>query len=139
MNKIKKNDLKLGFQSESIVKGLLEKHFNITLISTKSYCVVDYTNEEFEIELKTRNNKYASYPTTMIGQNKINHMKKSLTKGKRCILSFKFTDGLYILELNEDNIKLLGENQYGGRDDRNKDEYKINGYCFIPITLLTKI
>lgn len=124
-----------GLPHESTTKIILEEFFNIKLENTKKFDIVDFKNDEFLIELKTRFNKYSQYPTTMIGQNKINYFKKNLDK--RCILVFKFTDGIYYYELTDKSS--LIENKSGGRNDRDCDEYKNKGYCYINISELTKI
>ena len=141
MNQDKLNkDLKFGFKAENKVQHILEDHFNTLLFSTKQFATTDYYNDDFEIELKSRNNKHSTYPTTMIGQNKIEYMKKKLNK-KRCILVFNFTDGVYYIELNKELLEgnIFKQNCSGGRDDRNINEYKNRGYCYIPISELTKI
>jgi hypothetical protein len=140
MNAIKEKDLRDGFKAEDEVLEKFEYYFKTLLTKTKKYATTDFSNSEFEIELKMRNNNYSLYPSTMIGQNKIDYMKLLLINtNKRCILAFKFTDGLYIIELNAENIKSFQECESGGRKDRGKCEWKNRGYCYIPIKLLTKI
>jgi len=139
MNIIKKQDLEFGSKSEKKVVEVLEEYFKTILFSNPKYHTTDFSNEDFEIELKSRNNKYKTYPTTMIGQNKIAFMEKHLDK-KRCIFCFQFTDGLYYIELTKELIKeKFIQNENGGREDRGKNEFKNKGYCYIPIKELTKI
>ena len=124
---------------EDEVKKILEDKFNTKLNNTSKYHITDFTNNDFEIELKSRNSISRAYPTTMIGQNKIEYMRKLLSN-KRCILCFKFTDGLYYVELTKEILDNdLIQNKLGGRVDRNKNECKKNGYCYVPISILTKI
>lgn len=139
MNSIKRKDLIDGFKEEDRVLPILNKHFNISLEKTGKYHIFDYINDKFVVELKKRNNKYNTYPTTMIPQNKINKMKEELLKGLRCVLVFSFLDGIYFIELNEQKIMKLSQNCKGGRSDRGIIEIKENGYCFIDIKYLTKI
>ena len=137
MNKNK--DLKFGLSQEEIIHRQLESHFNIKLDKTKKYDLVDFVNDDYIFELKCRRVYRMSYPTTMIGQNKIDYMLSMKSKGKKCFCVFNFINGLYYIELTDDNIKLLNMGLYGGRSDRGDNEYKKNGYCYIPSQSLTKI
>lgn len=101
--------------------------------TTDKYSLTDYSSPTHNIELKTRRNKYSKYPTTMIGQNKIDFLMDSKKKG---IILFKFTDGLYYFEVNENNINKCGLD-IGGRCDRGKEEK--NMYYFVPVSLLEKV
>lgn len=99
----------------------------------RKYSVFDYyfkdkvNDKRVEIELKSRNNSYEKYPTTMVGYNKIKYLQKYNKKG---VFYFLFTNGLYKWDYNEFEYKV---NQ-GGRRDRGKDEIK--EYAFIPIKKL---
>lgn len=56
----------------------------------------DYKSKSKNFELKTRTNKYNDYPTTMIGLDKCEI---------NSILLFKYTDGIYYIEYNEEQFK----------------------------------
>ena len=137
---IKKFDINFGTNQEDYIKKQAEIFFNIKLNKTlDKYNIIDYVNDTHLIELKSRRVYRRTYETTMIGQNKIDAMKKGLLLGMRCICLFNFTNGLYYYEITKDSIKNIKENMYGGRSDRGDNEYKANGYTYIPTLLLTKI
>ena len=95
--------------------------------------VFDFKGDNKYIELKSRNNNYLKYPTTMVGQNKVD---KASILNEEVYFFFSFTDGLYYWLYNTDD-KLEIKINHCGRRDRGKQE--INNYCFIPIELLKKV
>lgn len=126
----RKNDMKLGFESENKCKIYIED-ITGSLNKTDMFDVFDYYNDEYLVELKTRRNEYNKYPTTMIGLNKIIEARKEL---KKCIFCFKFTDGLYY-HIFDKNIDY--EIKKGGRSDRGC--FEIKDYVYININQLIKI
>tara|TARA_R110000822_G_scaffold95742_1_gene218546 strand:- start:9411 stop:9860 length:450 start_codon:yes stop_codon:yes gene_type:complete len=138
-NSIKNKDVADGKKCEAISKTILENYLGISLLTTDWFSISDFSNPMYEIELKKRNVKHKTYADTMIGQNKLDYMKKQMAINKTCIFAFHFTDGLYIIKLDEENIKTIKENKYGGRKDRGYNEFKKSGYCYIPIDQLVKI
>jgi len=127
-------DLNFGLTKENELEQILKQEYDETLNKTSKYCCWDYEGDGCVIEIKSRKNTYNKYPTTMIGQNKIDKMMKL---DKKKILIFCFTDGVYYFILDENSIDKCRQNCYGGRFDRGFNEYKSNGYCFIPIEDLT--
>lgn len=134
----KKKDLALGAKSEEAVMPILEKYLNLKLEKTDYYDTFDFIGEDIYIELKARTNKRRSYPTTMIGKNKIDEGLELLKKNKKVILAFKFINGLFIYELKEDSLT-NGDMSIsnGGRRDRGRDEIK--KYAYIDVEKLTRI
>ena len=127
----KGEDLKFGFKQEDKLFPKICNKFGDDLIKTDQMCRWDYESNTVLIELKSRRNKKNTYPTTMIGKQKVDLMMES---GKRVISMFKFTDGLYYIEVTKDNIcKFL--TQVGGRSDRGVDE--VNIYYYIPVEMLS--
>ncbi len=132
---IKHKDLLFGFQKETELKQTIEKHFNCDFDHTDKYHPYDFINKDKKImvELKSRNNSYSKYPTTMIGMNKI---KYGMESDYTCYFLFNFTDGLYYYKLSDKTIVECDISK-GGRKDRGRLEY--NQYLFIPTVLLTQI
>lgn len=124
-------DLKFGLEQEKINFEAIKK-LDCNLVETNRRCIFDYESEYTLVELKSRNNAYNKYPTTMIGYNKIEYANKF--PNKKVYFCFKFTDGLYYYEYNK-NDKF--EFNLGGRCDRGRAE--INHYCYMPITYLKKL
>jgi hypothetical protein len=132
MNK-KQEDLKMGKLNEDYIKDVISDYFKIPKLSkTDAYHPMDFYFDDTYFEVKSRNNNYNTYPTTMIGYNKIEWIKKQNINDAYFI--FVFTDGDYFYKYNPDE-KL--ECSIGGRCDRGKREYK--KYYYIPIDKLIKI
>ena len=125
MNKFKQ-DFKLGIQSENKVLKFLNESYEDKFISTTQNCPFDFTNNQYNIELKTRNNTYNKYPSTMVGYNKIKIAEEDNTDKKYKFL-FLFEDGLYCWDFEKDKYTI----KTGGRRDRGLYEYK--QYAYIPI------
>lgn len=125
MNKFKQ-DFNLGIKSENKVLKFLNESYEDKFISTTQNCEFDFTNNQYNIELKTRNNTYNKYPSTMVGYNKIQIAEEDSTDKKYKFL-FLFEDGLYCWDFEKDKYTI----KTGGRRDRGLYEYK--QYAYIPI------
>ena len=121
-------DYNFGLKKEVEILEILKKYFNDDTIIKLN--VFDFKGISY-YELKSRNNEYNKYSSTMIGNNKI--IKASQLDDDVYFL-FSFTDGLYYWKYDK-NYKL--EIKKGGRIDRGIAE--INDYAFIPIEILIKI
>lgn len=86
------------------------------------------------IELKARTFQHDKYPTTMVGQNKVDCAK--LNPDKTYYFAFSFTDGLYWIKYDPETFRTFRVAQ-GGRYDRGHTEVSI--YCYIPITHLSRV
>ena len=127
-----KKDYTFGIKKEIELLPIIKKAFNDeTITQLDRLNVFDYKGDNKYIELKSRNNNYNKYPTTMIGYNKI---KKALELNEDVYFIFNFTDGIYYYKFDRD--KEL-EVKQGGRFDRGRPEIK--DYYFIPIEILQKI
>ena len=127
-----KKDYTFGIKKEIELLPRIRTFFNDeTITQLDRLNVFDYKGDNKYIELKSRNNNYNKYPTTMIGYNKI---KKALELNEDVYFIFNFTDGLYYYKFDRD--KEL-EIKHGGRRDRGRPEIK--DYYFIPIEILQKI
>ena len=125
-------DYKFGITQENILLPLLKETFENSLEKTKNkYCRYDFEGETILIELKSRRCQSNTYPTTMIGNNKLQMAKK---QSKDVYFCFGFTDGLFYHKFENDNEYHI---EKGGRYDRGKAE--VNDYVYIPISQLTKV
>ena len=132
-NSRKLQDLKQGETAEQMIFNVIKNKWNINhLKKTENFHTLDFIDENNNFyEIKSRNNNYNKYATTMIGLNKIEYINKN---NLNCIFIFSFTDGNYYYQYNkEDNFEI----SKGGRNDRGRPEYK--QYIFIPIDKLNKI
>jgi hypothetical protein len=125
------NDYQFGTKNEVSVINYLEKYFRENITKSKDrYCAYDAFSENTKYEIKSRRNKYSTYPTTIVAVNKIR------TTG-RLVFVFHFTDGLYYIEYSEDtfsNFKV--QNVSAIRKGGFKTE---TPHFFIPIDSLQRI
>ena len=127
MKKIYNNE-KSKEDEKNLLPNIIEK-FNINIEQTKNNMDrFDYENEEYLIELKTRNNNFDKYPTTMISTNKINY---GLKLNKSMIFIFKFNDCIKYIEYDKELFNKYENKYFKSRWDRGRDEY--NYYTFIDI------
>ena len=91
------------------------------------FCPLDGVAPEAVIEIKQRNVKKDTYPSTLMGKNKIDHWEKHYPE-RPLYFFFRFIDGDYYYRWNpDDNIQV----DIGGLRDEQKP------YYFIPKELLT--
>lgn len=92
----------------------------------------DYISDDSVFELKSRNNTYSAYPTTLIGLDKVKE-----EESKKMIFLFNFTDGLYWIEYDKDLFDTFGSKKF--RRYRPGVNDKVKPYLYIPIEFLKKI
>jgi hypothetical protein len=125
------NDLKKGKEDELLVLPKIQKFFNRDIIKVKDeYSRYDFQDNIYKYELKSRNNNYNKFPTTIIPSDKI--------IDKNLILLFNFYDGLYYIEYNDWDFSNFGRNIFC-REKRIGYNDKPKEYIFIPIESLKKI
>lgn len=136
MSSIRIKDKAFGKQKEITIKEIINNKFNCAIKKLPPFHVYDFIDKKTNtyFEHKGRRNEYNKYPTTMIGYNKIEFIKKNPNNIYYFI--FGFTDGNYYIKYDEELFKTFNVN-IGGRNDREKPEYK--NYLYIPITALTNL
>jgi hypothetical protein len=109
------------------------------------YRTYDWTNENYYVELKSRNNDYIVYKTTMIGYNKVKEWEKDTTD-RRYFFLFGFLDGLYEWELTQESFDAIGGMKavkVAPTDYQKSTNYTTFNeeklHLYIPIEKLTKI
>jgi hypothetical protein len=124
-------DYNFGKQKEEELLTIIKTFFNDDIKqSVKRTEKFDFKGNKDYYELKSRNNDYLKYPTTMIQKSKIfcdDH-----------VFLFNFTDGLYYIKYDKDIFSnfLVKPFQRWGRPDV-KDVKQ--DYIYIPIEKLIKI
>jgi hypothetical protein len=119
-------DLALGNEGEEECLPLFRAKFDKYLSKTGQFNTMDFISPKTYVELKSRNCKYTDYETIMIGKNKVDYCNNS---NKRCILAWRFRDGIYYYEFNKKDIEDGGIFfAIGGRNDRGRDEIKEVAY-----------
>lgn len=131
-NKLK-SDVKFGLEQEELIKDIMLDYFKIPYLNkTSQFNEFDYYYNNIYFEVKSRRCKYNTYPTTMIGYNKIKNLRKNGIK--ECYFIFNFEDDIYCYKYNDnDNFEIMKS----GRFDRGLNEIK--NYYHIPINKLVKI
>ena len=125
-----KNDNNFGLSNEDKLMSFLNiDNIDIYKKYDDKYSLFDLYNSEYICEVKTRRNCYNQYPTTMVGNNKLDICLENTDKKYR--FYFIFTDGTYYWDFKEDEYNVF----IGGRKDRGCKELK--PYAFIPIDKLS--
>ena len=126
-----KKDYSFGLGKENEILPIITTFFDRDIKKSKNnFDKYDFEDDKYKYELKSRNNEYNKYPTTIICNDKV------ITD--KLIFLFNFTDGLYYIKYSKskfDNFekKLFVRNK---RQDYNDLEKM---YIYIPIEKLKKI
>ena len=122
---------KYGKVQEDKVFPVLKEYFNAPNIkqSEGQYAKYDFIDEFVNYELKSRTNKYAAYPTTMITCNKVQDATK------RLVLLFNFTDKLCFIEYDAEKFSEYTQALFSRANCCWDEKYHI----YIPIEHLTVI
>jgi hypothetical protein len=126
-------DYQFGIAHQEKLLPKLESFFNDNLVSTPNkFDPYDYVGNTSVYELKSRTNALRAYPTTCIGQDKINpnHTKQQ-------VYLFNFTDGCYYINYDKelfDSFTVAPFRRYRvGVKDKEKP------YVYIPIEHLKPV
>jgi len=126
-----KNDYIVGTSNENRILEIITKFFNDDIVKSNNiYCKYDFKGTEYLYELKTRNNTYNKYPTTLIPLDKL------ITN--KIIFLFDFQDGLYYIKYDKLLFDSFETKKYV-RNIRSDYNDKVKDYVFIPIEKLTRI
>lgn len=128
-----KNDYAFGKEKEKEILNIINKKFNDNIkLVDEPYCKFDFEGDKYIYELKSRNCKYLSYPTTLLPFNKV------IVNSKKSIFLFNFMDGLYYIRFREKIFKTFTVQSFC-RKKRNDFNDKVQLYYYIPIEALKKI
>lgn len=131
-------DYKFGTSKENEKLNHLRSRFGDEIVKCPANFVMDYKGSTCYLELKSRNCKKDTYPTTMVGENKLLFAKQAKKEGFASFFCFLFEDGFYFWEYNEADIENGGVKfEMGGRYDRGRVERK--KYAFINKELLVSV
>lgn len=124
-----------GKMNEEYYKPKIEKDIKEELKCNNQFNLFDFENDNFKIELKTREVGKTKYPTTIIGYDKIEKGLEFIEEGKRVIFYFGFkNDGLFKFELKGDNYLNLKISNVGCRFRNASGKEKL--HMEIPVELL---
>jgi hypothetical protein len=122
-------DYTYGIDKEQSLIKELSKEFGDLKKQSNKYSLFDFYNNDCFVELKSRRCRHNTYPTTMVGNNKLNYAKKN--PEVKYIFAFNFEDGLYYHVIDITKEYIIREGGGFGR--------AIKPYVYIPIEELTKI
>jgi len=122
-------DYTYGIDKEQSLIKELSKEFGDLKKQSNKYSLFDFYNNDCFVELKSRRCRHNTYPTTMVGNNKLNYAKKN--PKVKYIFAFNFEDGLYYHVIDITKEYIIREGGGFGR--------AIKPYVYIPIEELTKI
>jgi hypothetical protein len=130
-----KSMLKYGRNLENEVLPIIRNAFDSKDIKFpkhkySSYNFIDDVKEVI-YELKARTNKYETYPTTMIQEDKI------LNTHYKQIFLFHFTNGLYYIEYDPVLFDTFEKKEYSQYRTDKVDVHKL--YYYIPIEHLKRV
>jgi len=122
----KAKDLVMGDISEKECLPIFREKFDKYLCKTSQFATMDFISPKTYVELKTRKVRSTDYDDIMIGRNKVDFCLKS---NRRCILAWRFTDGIFCYDFDKDDLE-NGDVFFamGGRCDRGVDERKEVAY-----------
>jgi hypothetical protein len=130
-----KQDKQLGEESELKNKEIFNTFFNDKFIKLSTFHPLDFEGDTCFLEIKTRTNKYADYPTSIVPASKINYCKK---QKKETYFIFVFTDDIYYIKYDE-QLFCKFEIKPFKRPDRIDYSDKLQNYYYIPIKNLSKL
>ena len=105
-----------GKVNEEFYKPIIEKDIKEQLKNNNTFNLFDFENDNFKIELKTREVTLDKYKTTIVGYDKIEKGLEYIEEGLRVIFYFGFKEsGLFKFELNNENYKELKLSNIGCR------------------------
>ena len=105
-----------GKMNEEFYKPIIEKDIKEQLKNNNTFNLFDFEDENFKIELQTREVTLDKYKTTIVGYDKIEKGLEYIEEGLRVFFYFGFKEsGLYKFELNNENYKELKLSNIGCR------------------------
>jgi len=130
-----KDDYAAGLLIENNLKSMLEFKFVDKLVKTGRYDKLDYEGERCFVEIKSRTNRYAQYPTSILQKTKCDYAR---LQTKPVYFVFAFTDGIYYIQYTPEVFDSFESEvfQRPGRVDKT-DLRQV--YIYIPITSLTRV
>ena len=133
-------DLSFGTSKELFIMNILNNVYNLNLKrSEDKYAIFDFYDDKKKVafELKSRRVKKNTYPTIMIGFNKISKGLNLIEDGWKVGLCFYFENCICTFKLTKDFNMDWVKHNYTTRWDRGRDE--VSSVALIPNNNLKKI
>ena len=129
-----KSDLDFGKSFEMNMFDLIKQLDGDLTPSEDPFALFDFVSDNTEVELKTRTFYMRTYPTTIVGTNKIKYIENN--PDKSYYFCFAFTDGLFYVKYSKDLFSKFKKKKCE-RTDRGKSE--VMEVVHIPIEYLTQL
>lgn len=131
LKNIMENDYTYGRDKENEILEKMNSFFNDNITQTaERFDTKDYLGEKYKYELKSRRNKYDTYPTTIIPCDKVK-------EGTNYVFLFNFTNGLYYIYYDPEIFKSFKSGTFSRTDNSQNNKNKL--YWYIPIENLIQI
>ena len=130
-------DLAFGTRNEDVIKNQIENIVGTPLIKQGGYSIMDYTNDikTIYVELKTRRINHDSYPTAIIGANKVEFCSDP---SKNYYFVFCYSDGIYYIKYNDSLFNTFQRSDHYYRGERSDCFNSVQSVYYIPIEALTQ-
>lgn len=131
-------DIRFGESSEVKVMKELETMLGEPLTRHGGFSIMDFSNSSKTIyaELKTRRCGYGTYPSVLIGANKVDFCKDP---SKEYYFVFCFSNGTYYIKYSDIVFKTFKRDNCFVRGSRTDCEDKQQAVLHIPISLLSPL
>ena len=139
IKKIRQEDKNFGNLYEDLLFKYFKEHPEIHGVNLRRtinrFNVVDYVNDKWVCELKSRRFSIKSFDNWMVGENKMREAESEYSKGGRNFrFYFTLNEGVYYWDYEpnpeSDDEEMKYYYDMGGRQDRGKDERKPCAYIF---------
>jgi hypothetical protein len=131
-------DLNYGLRNEHVAINVLQNHLNTTLRRRGGYSVFDYESLDntIEAELKSRRIPHDRYPTSIIGQNKVEYCTDP---AKKYYFAYQYEDGLFIVQYNKELFDTFQVIESFERSARMDCKSKAQNVVLIPREHLSRV
>lgn len=126
-------DYDFGMKGEEDIKEKLETFFQAPVTKTHPTHPADFLCNNKYIEVKTRTNRYKSFPTTLLPLSKITFAQSNPTT-----FVFVFTDGAYYIHYEKELFDTFEVKPFQ-RFKRTDYHDKLTDYIHIPIEHLKRL
>jgi len=131
-------DLSFGIASEKTVMTTLGQFLGVELNRNHEYATMDFSNEAktVNVELKTRRVRHDTYPTALIGLNKIKFCDNPKVE---YYFAYSYLDGLFCIKYDKELFDGFETNTNFLRGERDDCINHTQAVMYIPTNLLKRV
>ncbi len=125
-------DCAFGFSNQQTMKQILDAYFGGNHIEQPRYAKWDFISDDGKrfIEVKSRRCAHDTYPTALVGRNKVSIAESDTDQSHSYYFAYQYTDGAFIVQYDPTLFSsfVCEPFQRGGRAgivDRSVDTYHI--------------